>query len=279
MNKNLISALLGALLSVGIFALIYLLLDKTHLEKFLPDTKLESILYIPNLLLAIVSAILIHELGHLLMGLFLGNRLQLFIVAFLGIKAENGKIKFFFNNNISYFGGIAATVPKRTKNINYKTFIKIIVAGPIASLLYAVICALIFFYTDSVFNSFFAVAALTSFGMLAATTIPDKTGLFFTDRKRFQRLHTAGVTRGAEIALYQLISQSFVDGSFKNIDLQKTYIIEKDPEFIMQFWAAYIRFQFYAENEIDNEKEYSHRQLINFKNRLPASLWESLKIE
>lgn len=279
MNKNLISGLLGALLSLVVFALAYLFLDQTHIDKFLPENKVEAIIYFPMLFIAPLSALTIHELGHLVTGLALGQKLKLFVVTFFGIKDEDGKIKVFFNKNISYFGGVAATVPKTEKDINPKSFSKILIAGPIISLVYFVVCLLVFFQFDTYLNSFFALSALTSFGLFLATTLPEKSGIMFTDRKRYQRLNTEGIIQNAEIAMYELISKGIIDNSFKNIDIKKTEILEKDNELIIQFWAKYIQYMFYKENgQIENEG-MALEQLTSFRTAIPKSIWNTLKIE
>jgi hypothetical protein len=279
MQKNIISGLLGASLSIGIFGLAYFFLDQSHIDKFLPRNKTEAIIYFPMLIVAPLSALIIHELGHLLTGLALGQKLKLFVVAFLGLRDEEGEIKIFLNKNIAYFGGIAATAPKTAVDINPNIFSKILIAGPIFSFLYFIVCLVIFLQFDSSFNSFFALSALTSFGLFLATTLPEKSGIMFTDRKRFQRLNSRGVTQEAEIAMYELISRSIIDNSFKNIDIEKTAILEKDNDVIIKFWAAYIKFMFYKENGLTEQESEVLKQLLLFKNDFPQSIWKTLKIE
>jgi hypothetical protein len=278
-NKNLISGLLGGLLSLGIFAIAYCFLDQSHIDKFLPRNKVEAIVYFPMLIIAPLAALAIHELGHLLTGLALGQKLKLFVVAFLGIRDEDGKTKIFFNNNLSYFGGIAATAPKTEKDINPNSFSKIIIAGPVFSFLYFILCLFVFLYYDSIFNSFFGLSALISFGLFLATTLPEKSGIMFTDRKRFQRLKLKGIAQDAEIAMYELISKSIIDNSFKYIDIEKTSILDKDNDVITKFWASYIRFMFYKEHELTEEKNKAIQELLNFKQEIPKSIWNTLKIE
>lgn len=279
MKKNIISGLLGALLSLGVFALTYFFLDQSHLDKFLPRNKTEAIIYYPMILLAPLAAITIHELGHLFTGLFFGHKLKLFVIGFLGIKDENGELRFFFNKNLSYFGGVAATVPKTEKDINPKLYSNILIAGPISSFVYFIVCLIVFILFDSYLNSFFGLSALTSLGLFLATTLPEKSGIMFTDRKRFQRLNKKGVTQDAETAMYELISKSIIDNSFKNIDIDKTYIMEQDKDSTIQFWTVYLRYMFYKENN-QSEKEINYsKQLINFKNDIPKAIWNSLKIE
>lgn len=279
MKKSLLSALLGAMLSLLIFGGCYFFLDQKLIDKFLPRTRAEAIIYFPMLLIAPITAILIHELGHLLTGLYLRQRLKLFVVAFLGIKEEDGKTKFFFNTNPSYFGGIAATAPRTASDINPQSFAKILIAGPIFSFLFFIICLLIFLKTDSLFNSFFGLSALISFGLFLATTIPEKTGIMFTDRKRFQRLINKRETQEVEIALYELISKGIIDNSFKNIDINKTNILEKDKDVTIIFWTYYLRYMFYKENMLEEQQSIALKELQNIKQQIPKSVWNSLKIE
>lgn len=210
------------------------------------------------------------------MGLYLGQKFKLFVVAFLGIKDEDGKTKFFFNKNPAYFGGVAATAPLTESDINPKSFAKILLAGPIFSFLFFIGCALVFLQFDSAYNSFFALTALISFGLFLATTIPEKTGLMFTDRKRFQRLCTIGVTQDVEIALYELLSKSIIDNSFRNIDISKTLILEKDNDVTIKFWTYYLRFMFYKENGLDEMRENSLQQLYKIQHEIPKSIWNAL---
>lgn len=279
MKKDLISGLLGALVSLLIFALTYVLLEPIYIDKFLPRSKIEAIIYFPTIIFAPISALAIHELGHLITGIVLGQKFKLFVVAFFGVEENNGKIKIFLNKNLAYFGGIMAVVPKSINDINYKIFAKILISGPITSFLYGIFCLLIFFNFDTYLNSFFGLSALTSLGLFLATTIPNKSGIMFTDRKRFQRLISKGKSQDAEIAMYQILSQSIIENSFKNIDIEKTYIVEKDVDFEMKFWAEYLRFLYYKENILHEDMESSKTNLMNFKANIGKNVWKSLNID
>jgi hypothetical protein len=118
---------------------------------------------------------------------------------------------------------------------------------------------------------------LTSFGLFLATTLPEKSGIMFTDRKRFQRLHSKGVTQDAEIAMYELISKGIIDNSFKDIDLYKTDILEKDNDTITKFWAAYLRFMYFKENGLTDQETEALEKLATFKTEIPKSIWNTLK--
>jgi hypothetical protein len=279
MKKNIISGLLGALVSILIFCLAYLLLNQSQIDKFLPRTKMEGLIYFLVIIIAPIFTIAIHELGHMITGITLGQKFKLFIVAFLGIVEDKGKIKLFLNKNLAYFGGIVVVVPKSVDKINHRIFAKTLIAGPLTSLVYGIVCLLIFIEFDTMFNSFFGLSSLTSLGLFLATTIPEKSGIMYTDRKRYQRLNKDGVTRDAEIALYQVITQSIIENSFKNIELSKTYIIEKDEEVEMKFWAEYIRYLYYKDNHNSTVAEATKNRLLNYKQLIPNTVWKSLQLD
>ena len=279
MKKNIISGLLGVLVSILIFCLAYLLLNQSQIDKFLPRTKMEGLIYFPVIIIAPIFTIAIHELGHMITGIALGQKFKLFIVAFLGIVEDKGKIKLFFFIYLAYFGGIVVVVPKSVDKINYRIFAKTLISGPITSLVYGIVCLLIFIEFDTMFNSFFGLSSLTSLGLFLATTIPEKSGIMYTDRKRYQRLNKEGVTRDAEIALYQVITQSVIENSFKNIELSKSDIIEKDEEVEMKFWAEYIRYLYYKDNDNSTVAEAIKNRLLNYKQLIPNTVWKSLHID
>jgi hypothetical protein len=279
MKKNFISGVLGALISLGVFALAYFFVNQTLINNFLPRNKVEALVYFVMLIIAPLSAITIHELGHLCTGLALGQKLKLFVVAFLGIQESDGKIQLYFNRNLSHFGGVVATAPKTKQDFNPKSFAKILIAGPIISFLYFIVCLLIFTWFDTYFNSFFALSALTSFGLFLATTLPEKTGIMFTDRKRFQRLMTKGIAQDAEIVLYELISKVLIDNSFKDIDIQNTTILDKDNDRTTKFWAAYLRFMYFKENGLVEQKNEAVEELNFFKSEIPKNIWSTLNID
>ena len=59
---------------------------------------------------------------------------------------------------------------------------------------------------------------MASFGIFLATTVPSKMGLFFSDRKRFQRLTSKGYEREIELIVLRVIGVFGRDTSYLNVD-------------------------------------------------------------
>jgi hypothetical protein len=133
-------------------------------------------------------------------------------------------------------------------------------------------------WSNSRITPFLGFASLSSLAIFLATTIPTKSGIMFTDRKRFQRLLQNGVTRDAEYALMNVLTQVLLEKSYRNVNLTQTTIIEKDPEPMMKFWAHYVRYQYHKELSEKSNMEPYREILYSFKDVFPPQLWKTLQI-
>ncbi|MEL7124290.1 MAG: site-2 protease family protein [Bacteroidota bacterium] len=215
-----------------------------------------------NMFLVIIGGLLmlhlvlgVHELGHLLVGLVQGFRFELYVVGFLGIKREEEKVKVYFNKNLGYYGGVAATSPTDGSPDNAKKFARILLAGPIASILFAVICYVIALYSFGEWKFIFYLGALASIGIFIATTVPSRTGMFFTDRKRFQRLIKPGKDREIELAMLNIMGQFTKDNSYENIKKSDIELMTKDDTPFIRYFGLFnlICYQIERGEEADEE--------------------------
>lgn len=200
----------------------------------------------------------IHKLGHLLTGLAQGFRFELFVVGPLGIKREDDKIKVYLNKDIQFYGGVAATLPRNNHPDNDKMFANILIAGPIASLLLAIILGVLYFLMDFEYSNFLFIGGLMSFGILLATTVPNKTGIFFTDRKRFQRLTSDGPEREIELAVLRTTGAYGIDGSYVNANEDDIELMISDPDYKYMGLFAKLSYQFIKTGafDADTKNEY-----------------------
>lgn len=281
-KKIITDSVVGLILGGSMVYFAYLSISKATLLKFLPDDTIEqNIIFFVSLFLAPFFAIMLHELGHLLAGIFQGFRLELFVVGFLGIRRIENKIKVYFNTNYQYFGGVAATAP--TKMLPDKDLIEkykiILISGPLVSLFFGVIPFLFLFYSNSILNPFWGLLSVTSFGVFLATTIPNKTGIFFTDRKRYQRLNDSGETGKIELAFLQLVNQSILENHCKNLSQQNIQLLKTDLDKIIQFWGFYFEYQQHKDNNNKSEAETVKENLLVYKKLMPNGIWKSLEID
>jgi hypothetical protein len=234
---------------------------------------------LPLTMVAILFAMAIHELGHLLAGMAQGFRFELYVVGPLGIKREQGKIKVYLNKNVAMMGGIAATIPTSQHPDNRKRFARLILAGPLTSLIYGLICIGVAYFSLTLTAFFLYVTGACSIALFLATTLPTKTGIYFTDRARYFRMISKGKEGDSEEALLQIIAQSVVDNHHKNISLQNVLTLQQDETAFMKFWGFYYEHLYYKENEIADKAEQTKSTLIANQSMVPKQVWKALKIE
>ena len=277
-NKTFKDSLIGLFLGMAVMLSAYYLIPKESLLKILPNSSLEITIFIGSIVLCPFIAIFIHELGHLLAGLIQGFKLQLFVVAFLGIKRVDDKIEFYFNKELQFFGGIAATSPLQISKNLKNQFAYILIAGPLFSLIFGMLLILLFNLNDSVFNSSIVITGVISIGLFFATTLPNKSGVFFTDRKRMQRLLDNGRTGEIEYSFIKVSSQLLIDSHYKNISIEDLKMIQSDEEPIIQFWGHYYEFKHFEDIGNSDKAALIKEKLQTYKEIVPLNIWNSLSI-
>lgn len=235
-----------------------------------------KIIEILGVIFTILFVLSVHELGHLLTGLAQGFRFELFVVGPLGIKREDKKIKIYLNKNLAYYGGVAAALPVDDNPKNIQKFANLILAGPIASLVLAVIILVSILLFNLPGEKFFNIAALASIGIFLATTVPSKSGSFFTDRKRYQRLMSDGVARETEIALLRITGIYGRDDSYKNIDINDIELVIKDENY--QYFGLFTKLSYQYEN-YGSFDENTKFQLDELKPEMPKAFVKVVETE
>jgi len=220
--------------------------------------------------------IAIHELGHLITGLIQGFRFELFVIGPLGVKRENDKIKFYLNKDIELYGGAASTSPIDTNPKNAKKFANLLLAGPIASLLIAIVLGIVYYSSEFQFSKTLGIGALASFGIFLATTIPNKTGIFFTDRKRYQRLTSIGIEREVELAVLRIIGIYGRDNSYINADENDIEKMIGDSNY--KYFGLFTKLSYQYEKSgsfnLETKKEFE-----NLSEKMPKSFVKNLNKE
>ncbi|MEM6299970.1 MAG: M50 family metallopeptidase, partial [Bacteroidota bacterium] len=192
------------------------------------DTILGKVTSIVGAIPVAFLVLAVHELGHLTVGLINGFRFELFVVGPLGIMREDDKVKAYLNKNIAYYGGVAATSPTRDSQDNAKKFARVLLAGPLASIVFFVFCLAFVPFTAPPLSTLFFMSGMISAVIFIVTTIPSRTGMFFTDRKRYQRLTTPGKEQDVELAILKVMGQYSKDNSYQSVNEEDIKVLLTD---------------------------------------------------
>ncbi|MGB6037966.1 MAG: M50 family metallopeptidase [Cryomorphaceae bacterium] len=232
-----------------LIGLMYVSTQSSLIGNLKPETGVQKIISMTGTFVMIFLALAAHEAGHLMEGLRSGFRFELYVVGPFGFKREGDRVKMYFNRDMAYFGGVAATLPKDDNPKNAKVFARILLAGPIASLLFAVTCFVLAFAAGKPFGIVSYVGGIISLGLFFATTIPSRTGMFFTDRKRYQRLTRPGKDQEVELALLKIMGRYAKYGSYRNIDKSDIEILIDDELPFFQYYGLFNLICLQLENE------------------------------
>ncbi len=236
-----------------------------------PQTGIEKIIFIVALIFIIVITLGIHELGHLLTGLLNGFKFNLFVIGPLGLRNENNKVKIYFNKDLSYYGGVAATTPKNINSENAKIFSRIVLAGPLTSFFWGIICIGFSFLLFGLGKALLFFAGIISIAIFFATTIPTKTGVFFSDRKRFQRLISKGIDQKVEIAMMNIIGREAQDNSYKNIDNADIELLINDKVPFIKYFGNFCLICKQIELDVQKD-EISYSEYNKLAEKMPKSI-------
>lgn len=184
LSKLVVIVLIGAL---GGYLFAYFFKDNTGTLSLY-----HKITTLPLLIAIILLVLIVHEVGHVLAGLWVGFEFRMITVGPFMLQKEGSKTRFRWNTRLNAAGGLALCLPKTEQNLK-QNFIKFVAGGPIASLLFALLCLSIYYQgqTRSI-QDFWLLSGTMSAMIFFTTIIPMRSGGFFSDGARILNLMRGG---------------------------------------------------------------------------------------
>lgn len=177
------------------------------------------------------------------------------------------------------YGGVAATTPTENTSDIAKIFGRILIAGPLISLSFSIICGLLAYLANLTFEFFFFISSVLHFGIFLATTIPSKSGFFFTDRKRWQRLNSNGQERESELAILHAIQEESIKGHYKEAQPDILKRMKQDPDESVQLFGDYFLYKHYYDlGEAEKASTY-FENLRSRRDQLSSNMWKMMEID
>jgi len=175
------------------------------------------------ILMAIPSyfiVVTIHELGHVLTGLLHGFEFHLFVIGPIGVKRnEQDRVVPYVEKNPALWGGISGVWPKIEDSGNFKAFARVLIAGPLSTLVLGGISLYLFHLID---HQFLLLLGAMAVALSIATLIPLRAGTFYSDGGRWLRIVRNAKARAVELALFHLIQSAVVHQSYVHINIADT---------------------------------------------------------
>lgn len=224
------------------------------------------------ILMAIPSyfiVVTIHELGHILTGLFHGFKFCIFVIGPIGLKRnEQDKVIFYLEKNPALWGGLGGVLPKVEDSGNVKAFSRVLIAGPLFTLVFGGVSLYLFFLMD---RPFLLLLGAMSVAISIATLIPSRSGAFYSDGGRWLRIVRNTKARVVEAALFNLVQSAVVHQSYAHINIADTQTLIDYDDHREQYIGHLYAMNFYKDHGY-NEKEEQHRlELKNLEPKVPKS--------
>ena len=202
-------------------------------------------------------AAIVHELGHIIVGVISGFKFYLFSVGPFGFKSmKKGKITFYIQKNITLWGGMSATLPQNNDSMNFKKFKRVMIGGPIVSVLFGLIWTSVGVTNNIVFVLLMGAISL---GMGIVCLLPVRNGAFYTDGGSWLRMHKQGREKEVEMAVWNITQSSIINENYANSDLDDIEILKRDDDTRTKYMGYYFAYCFYKDNgnflKADNEKK------------------------
>jgi hypothetical protein len=175
-----------------------------------------DLLLVPVLLLLVIG---VHELGHLAGGLSRGMRFVLLIVGPLRWTRSVRGIEFDWFWSPQTFGGLAAALPDPARPMPPQ-FARLIVGGPLASLVLALAALALAWFTDGRPAAYALLVAALSAAIFLATAIPLRGGhgSFMSDGAQLLELRRGGAAVARRLDLTTLMAQSMAGTRPRDLD-------------------------------------------------------------
>ncbi|MDR0857760.1 MAG: hypothetical protein LBN97_01880 [Oscillospiraceae bacterium] len=228
---------------------------------------MEIFLVILAAILTYFAAGFVHEMGHVAVGLLSGWKFYLLVVGPIGIRrGDNDKISFYLEKNPAMWGGAGGTFPVTDSPENMKIWSKILLGGPVASMIMG--CVFLPFGIIHL-NIFLLMLGLMPIGMGAACLLPLQTGITYTDGARHRRLRSGGQVAAEEIALFKMAVNSLLKKGAVQIEFADFEALLSAKLPAIKYYGYYYSYEFYKSRNDENNMQNALDLMESIKKNVP----------
>jgi hypothetical protein len=197
------------------------------------------------------------------------------VVGPVGIKKTEKGIRPYFEKNAVMWGGVGGALPSDEGADNIKIWSRVLLGGPIASIAAGVMfLALNFIYPSVIFVLLGAMPVAMGIGCL----LPLKTGITYSDGKRWARLRGKGQGRAEEISLFKMMMADRFKKDASAIELDDFSPLLKAELPALRYYGHYYLYRYYSVRN-DEENMIKALEAINeLKKDVPKVIVDSCGI-
>jgi hypothetical protein len=200
---------------------------------------------------------LVHEMGHISVGLRYGWKFYLLVVGPIGLRRndDSDKVSIYLEKNPTMWGGVGAAIPREARADNMKIWPKVLLGGPIASIIMGCIFTPLGIMTA---NFALLLLGLMPLGMGIACLLPLKTGITYTDGARWRRIRGGGQGTLEETALFKMMENSITKRDMRQIKYSDFEPLLHADLPAIKYYGYYYSYLFY---QARNDEEHAGEAL------------------
>ena len=194
-------------------------------------------------IIAYFVSTIVHELGHVVCGLLNKWKFFMFVVGPFKLYREdiNSKIRFGLEKDPTLWGGCGGTFPAKEEENTIDIFARILLAGPLASIVFGAVFMVLFAFTKSELILMIAMISIAE-GIACILPMNIKTGILYNDGSRFKRIIQHGRERDEEGALLSIIIKGMLEGDKAFFDEDRLQILCGSPDPDFRYYGLFYSF-------------------------------------
>ena len=226
-----------------------------------------------------VLALYLHEFGHLMVGLFHGWKFYMLVVGPIKLYRERlqDPIQMGFEPNVMNWFGMGATLPLRQEPETLRVFGKILLGGPLSSLLFGLLFLLGALWLQSFFLCMLGLCSL-AIGIVNYIPLSIRTGFFFNDGTRFRRIRDGGAPAREEAEIMNLVEKQTQYGDELPIEEKECKALLASQDAIYRYYGYYVLVQSARKHDPDLAPNYL-AQAEALSRQIPASVTKQFPLK
>ncbi len=222
----------------------------------------------------------IHELGHVICGMLHKWKFYTLVVGPLKLYRENlnSKVKLGIEKNPALWGGYGGAVPEKFTDNELKIFSRVLLAGPIASIVLGVVSITIMILTKNELAMMVGFIALGE-GIMCILPMKLQTGILYNDGTRFLRIVRGGQTAAEEKAMYYLALDDLINGQAEIYDeeMVANLVSSEDPSY--KYYGLYLLYHNAESREDKDEMENIRKEMSGMESEVSSYIRKSCVLE
>ena len=201
---------------------------------------MEILLFTVGAIVCYLVSTMIHEMGHVVCGLLHHWKLYMLVVGPMKLYREtmDSKIKIGIEKNPILWGGVGGTLPAKASEENIKVWGKILLAGPLTSMVFGILMLPVFIVTKNIFVLLLCLMPI-AMGGVCIIPMKMKTGFLYNDGTRYKRLRSGGQESAEEQAIFHLLEVSLFGGEERIYPTNLIEPLRKSADLEFQYYGYY----------------------------------------